>query len=127
MHYLHTMVRVGDLDAALDFYCAKLGLTEMRREENAKGRFTLVFLATPDDAIVRITGDVTCSGTLIAGSHECLRRTATCIGRTGKGLVGVLRLTRQFRKRGLAGIDGRTETSMEGLAFSCSATSFDTS
>ena len=45
MRYLHTMVRVGDLDAALDFYCAKLGLKEVRRHENDKGRFTLVFLA----------------------------------------------------------------------------------
>lgn len=50
MHYLHTMVRVGDLDAALDFYCAKLGLTELRRVENKMGRFTLVFLAAPEDA-----------------------------------------------------------------------------
>jgi lactoylglutathione lyase len=50
MRYLHTMVRVADLDAALDFYCAKLGLTEIRRIENDKGRFTLVFLAAPDDA-----------------------------------------------------------------------------
>ena len=50
MHYLHTMVRVSDLDAALDFYCAKLGLVEVRRHENEKGRFTLVFLATPEDA-----------------------------------------------------------------------------
>ncbi|HWA02963.1 MAG TPA: VOC family protein [Rhizomicrobium sp.] len=50
MRYLHTMVRVSDLDAALDFYCAKLGLREIRRIENEKGRFTLVFLAAPDDA-----------------------------------------------------------------------------
>ncbi|HEX3810796.1 MAG TPA: VOC family protein [Rhizomicrobium sp.] len=50
MHYLHTMVRVADLDRALDFYCAKLGLREMRRIENEKGRFTLVFLAAPGDA-----------------------------------------------------------------------------
>ena len=50
MRYLHTMVRVKDLDAALDFYCDKLGLTEMRRVENEAGRFTLVFLAAPDDA-----------------------------------------------------------------------------
>ena len=49
MRYLHTMVRVKDLDAALDFYCAKLGLAEVRRIENEKGRFTLVFLAAPDD------------------------------------------------------------------------------
>ena len=50
MRYLHTMVRVSDLDAALDFYCAKLGLKEVRRTLNNKGRFTLVFLAAPDDA-----------------------------------------------------------------------------
>ena len=49
MRYLHTMVRVCDLDAALNFYCAKLGLKEVRRTDNEKGRFTLVFLATPDD------------------------------------------------------------------------------
>jgi lactoylglutathione lyase len=50
MRYLHTMVRVSDLDASLDFYVNKLGLVEVRRMENEKGRFTLVFLATPDDA-----------------------------------------------------------------------------
>ena len=50
MRYLHTMVRVSDLDASLDFYCNKLGLLEIRRMENEKGRFTLVFLATPEDA-----------------------------------------------------------------------------
>lgn len=49
MEYLHTMVRVGDLDAALDFYCGKMGLIEVRRMENEKGRFTLVFLAAPGD------------------------------------------------------------------------------
>ena len=49
MRYLHTMVRVKDLDAALDFWCAKLGLQEISRQENEKGRFTLVFLAAPDD------------------------------------------------------------------------------
>ena len=50
MEYLHTMVRVGDLDASLDFYCAKLGLVEISRVDNEKGRFTLVFLAAPGDA-----------------------------------------------------------------------------
>jgi lactoylglutathione lyase len=50
MEYLHTMVRVADLDASLDFYCAKLGLREMRRMESEAGRFTLVFLAAPGDA-----------------------------------------------------------------------------
>ena len=47
MRYLHTMVRVADLDASLDFYCAKLGLEELRRVDNEAGRFTLVFLAAP--------------------------------------------------------------------------------
>jgi len=50
MRYLHTMVRVSDLEASLDFYCNKLGLVEIRRMENEKGRFTLIFLATPEDA-----------------------------------------------------------------------------
>ncbi len=49
MEYLHTMVRVADLDASLDFYCNKLGLVEIRRHEVEKGRFTLVFLAAPED------------------------------------------------------------------------------
>jgi lactoylglutathione lyase len=49
MRYLHTMVRVGNLDAALDFYCARLGLVEMYRTDNEAGRYTLVFLAAPDD------------------------------------------------------------------------------
>ncbi len=50
MKYLHTMVRVRDLDASLDFYCNKLGLVEVRRYDNDAGRFTLVFLSAPDDA-----------------------------------------------------------------------------
>ena len=49
MKYLHTMVRVSDLDKSLDFYCNKLGLIEIDRYENDKGRFTLVFLAAPGD------------------------------------------------------------------------------
>lgn len=49
MRYLHTMVRVRDLDESLDFYCNKLGLKEVRRFENAEGRYTLVFLAAPQD------------------------------------------------------------------------------
>jgi lactoylglutathione lyase len=50
MHYLHSMVRVKDLENSLHFYCDLLGLKEMRRVENEKGRFTLVFLAAPGDA-----------------------------------------------------------------------------
>ncbi|MDP3802650.1 MAG: VOC family protein [Phenylobacterium sp.] len=49
MRYLHTMVRVTDLDASLRFYCDLLGLAEMRRMENEAGRYTLVFLAAPAD------------------------------------------------------------------------------
>ena len=57
MKYLHTMVRVTDLAASLRFYCDALGLREIRRRENEKGRFTLVFLAAPgdDEAQVELT------------------------------------------------------------------------
>lgn len=51
MRYLHTMVRVADVDKALDFYCAKLGLEEVSRVDNPAGRFTLVFLAAPGDSV----------------------------------------------------------------------------
>ena len=50
MEYLHTMVRVSDLQESLDFYCGKLGMVEIDRKESEKGRFTLVFLAAPGDA-----------------------------------------------------------------------------
>ncbi|WP_417547875.1 lactoylglutathione lyase [Marinobacter segnicrescens] len=49
MRYLHTMVRVRDLDESLHFYCNLLGLRQVRRKDVEKGRFTLVFLAAPDD------------------------------------------------------------------------------
>ncbi|MEM6812097.1 MAG: lactoylglutathione lyase [Pseudomonadota bacterium] len=49
MEYLHTMVRVHDLEASLDFYCAKLGMKEISRIENEGGKFTLIFLAAPSD------------------------------------------------------------------------------
>jgi lactoylglutathione lyase len=49
MRYLHTMVRVSNLDESLDFYCNKLGLKEVRRIDSDKGRFTLVFLSAPAD------------------------------------------------------------------------------
>ncbi len=49
LRYLHTMVRVKDLDASLNFYCNLLGLKEVRRYDSEKGRFTLVFLAAPED------------------------------------------------------------------------------
>jgi lactoylglutathione lyase len=49
MRYLHTMIRIADIDASLDFYCAKLGMVEVRRHESKEGRFTLIFLAAPGD------------------------------------------------------------------------------
>lgn len=50
MRYLHTMVRVNDLEASLDFYCRQLGLVEYERKDSETGRFTLVYLYAPDDA-----------------------------------------------------------------------------
>ena len=56
MKYLHTMIRVSDLDQSLDFFCNKLGLHELRRWENPQGRFTLVFLAAgSDEACLELT------------------------------------------------------------------------
>jgi lactoylglutathione lyase len=54
LKYLHTMVRVSDLDESLDFYCNKLGLKEVRRYDNREGRFTLVMLAAPGDEEAQI-------------------------------------------------------------------------
>lgn len=54
MKYLHTMVRVNDIDASLDFYCDKLGLSELSRYDNEAGRFTLVFLAAPGDDAAQV-------------------------------------------------------------------------
>jgi len=54
MKYLHTMVRVSNLDASLAFYCDKLGLKELRRHDNKAGRFTLVFLAAPGDESAQV-------------------------------------------------------------------------
>ena len=57
MKYLHTMVRVSNIENSLDFYCNKLGLQEVNRYESEEGRFTLVFLSAPDneDAQVELT------------------------------------------------------------------------
>ena len=57
MKYLHTMVRIANVDASLDFYCKKLGLVETRRYENEQGRYTLIFVAAPEnpDAQVELT------------------------------------------------------------------------
>lgn len=59
MKYLHTMVRVRDLDASLRFYCEGLGLREVRRTENPQGKFTLVFLSAPDSPEAEI--ELTCN------------------------------------------------------------------
>jgi lactoylglutathione lyase len=71
MQYLHTMLRVSDLAASLAFFCGGLGLVEVRRVENEKGRFTLVFLATPDDA-KRIAGQ---AGTTLAAESPAIELT----------------------------------------------------
>jgi lactoylglutathione lyase len=57
MRYLHTMVRIRDVDASLRFYCEGLGLNEVRRMDNAQGKFTLIFLAAPGspDAEIELT------------------------------------------------------------------------
>lgn len=57
MKYLHTMVRISDVEKSLDFYCQQLGLVELRRHDNKQGRFTLIFLAAPgdDEAQVELT------------------------------------------------------------------------
>jgi lactoylglutathione lyase len=49
MRYLHTMVRISDIEESLDFYCNKLGMREIRRTESEQGRYTLIFLAAPED------------------------------------------------------------------------------
>ena len=54
MKYLHTMVRVSDLEGSLNFYCTKLGLVELRRYDEPKGRFTNVFLAAPGDESAQV-------------------------------------------------------------------------
>jgi lactoylglutathione lyase len=54
MKYLHTMVRVNDLEKSLEFYCAALGLVELRRTDVPAGRFTLVFLAAPGDESAQV-------------------------------------------------------------------------
>lgn len=54
MKYLHTMLRITDIDVSLDFFCNKLGLQELRRHDNEAGRFTLIFLAAPGDESAQI-------------------------------------------------------------------------
>jgi lactoylglutathione lyase len=54
MKYLHTMVRVTDLEASINFYCNALGLKELRRYDNEQGRFSLIFLAAPGDEAAQV-------------------------------------------------------------------------
>ena len=56
MRYLHTMIRIRDIEESLDFFCGKLGMREIRRMENEAGRFTLIFLAAPGDEAAGRTG-----------------------------------------------------------------------
>lgn len=60
MKYLHTMVRVSNLEASLDFYCNKLGMVEISRKDSEKGRFTLIFLSAPDDVMQAETSKSPC-------------------------------------------------------------------
>lgn len=66
MEYLHAMVRISDVDASLRFYCEGLGLKEVRRRDSEKGRFTLIFLASPDD-LARAGIEADFDGALPAG------------------------------------------------------------
>ncbi len=101
MQFLHTMVRVGNLETALDFYCHKLGMIEVRRVDNEKGRFTLVFLAAPDDVeSAKISNAPLLELTLNWDEHDYLGGRnfghlayrvdniyETCAGLQGKGVV----------------------------------------
>ena len=62
MRYLHTMVRVTDIEKSLEFYCDQLGLTEVRRRESEKGRFTLIFLAPPGNEEAQVINYLKASG-----------------------------------------------------------------
>ena len=70
MKYLHTMVRVRDLDESLDFWVNKLGLEELRRYDNEGGRFTLVFLAAPGDSTAQVELTHNWDPEELAGGHN---------------------------------------------------------
>lgn len=70
MKYLHTMVRVSDLDASLRFYCELLGLREIRRKEVPQGRFTLVFLAAPGDEHAQVELTYNWDPEVLAGARN---------------------------------------------------------
>ena len=75
LEYLHTMVRVGDLDAALDFYCTKFGLVQVHRTDNEAGRFSLIFLAAPGD----VERAKTAKAPLLELTWNCLLYTSRCV------------------------------------------------
>ena len=76
MRYLHTMLRVSNLDQSLDFYCNKLGMKEVRRIVNDQARFTLVFLAASDDKdLVEGSAKAGRSAPLLRSSHDVGRLT----------------------------------------------------
>ena len=70
MEYLHTMVRVSDLDASLRFYCDALGMEEMNRYDSEQGRFTLIFLAAPG-ALLTATANSAAAGETAAFETAC--------------------------------------------------------
>ena len=72
MRYLHTMVRVTDLEASLEFYVNVLGMTEIKRVDYSSGRFTLIFLAAPDDSAEKKNID----SPLIELTYNCLLYTS---------------------------------------------------
>ena len=74
LRYLHTMVRVTDVEKSLDFYCNKLGMREVRRTESEAGRFTLIFLAAPEDTDRATAGTRSAAGTHLQLGSGSLRR-----------------------------------------------------
>jgi lactoylglutathione lyase len=116
MRYLHTMLRVRDLDAAIDFFVDKLGLRELRRRDSEKGRFTLVFLGTGaagDDAQVELTYNWDQKEPYPAGrffghlAYEVDDIYATCERLQGKG-VAILRPPRDGHMAFIKSPDGHS-------------------
>lgn len=116
MRYLHTMLRVRDLDAALDFFVHKLGLREVRRRESQGGRFTLIFLSTGaegDDAEVELTYNWDQKEPYPAGrffghlAYEVDDIYATC-ERLRAGGVAILRPPRDGRMAFIKSPDGQS-------------------
>ena len=94
MKYLHTMVRVTDLKASLAFYCEALGLRELRRMENEKGRFTLVYLAAPGDDSAQIELTYNWDPEVYAGGRN--------FGHVAYEVDDIYALCERLRKHGVA-------------------------